>query len=101
MGAGVIAPVIEFSSLNSAVCFLSLSLSLSSLNRPFHIQTIASLRESFRRCRREHTVWNNIGCCKIRRSCIYPARVSVYCRDDQWPEERSPFVTKREREKER
>lgn len=32
---------------------LSLSLSFP-LNRPFHIQTIASLRESFRRCRREH-----------------------------------------------
>lgn len=40
MGAGVIAPVIEFSSLDSAAFALSLP-----LNRSFHVQTIASHRE--------------------------------------------------------
>lgn len=68
MGARVIAPVIEFSSLDSAVFALS-----PPLNRLFHIHTIALLCEKLR-CQLEHTIWNYIGCCKIRRSCLYPTR---------------------------
>lgn len=60
MGAGVIAPVIEFSSLDSAPCVRSPS-PPSPPEQTVHIQTIASLRESFRRCRREQTAYGTIS----------------------------------------
>jgi len=56
--------------------------------------------KSFRRCRREHTVWNYIGCCKIRRSCIYPTRGMIgLLLNDRCPEELSFVIETREEKK--
>jgi len=92
---GVIAPVIEFSSLDSVrVCSSFKQRPVSYPNNCVALWKLPSARA--------HVVWNNIGCCKIRHSLshIYPMSDGPL-RDDQWPEERSPFVTKRKRERER